>query len=75
MDIEKYTELHQVAITHNCDDALTEGFFAGVISGRDNERNRLYEKLVDYQGGYIESDMVVIPQTIPIATVFEWLRK
>lgn len=57
-----------------CEDALVEGFITGSIAGRNGERTRLYERLVAYQGGYIESDMVVIPTTIPIATVFEWLR-
>lgn len=81
MDIQKYTDLHKAAVdfpaeeVNPCEEALVEGFITGTINGRNGERERLYEKLVAYQGGYIESDMVVIPTTIPIDTVFQWLRK
>lgn len=35
-----------MAKEHNCDDALAEGFIAGAILTRDNERKRLRDYLI-----------------------------
>ena len=32
---------------HNCDDALVEGFVAGMINGRNKERERLHLALIN----------------------------
>ena len=54
------------------DNALAEGFVAGALSAREEERNRLYEALVAFEGVVIATDDVftMINREKPIKNPF-----
>lgn len=52
------------------EDAMVEGFLAGAMSERENERNRLYEALVD-----AETILVDFVEYISVEDVLKLIRR